>query len=426
MATVVELETADHFDEFIFDWERKLYLAIGSYGSGKSHATAIKIILKLLQEKRRAVVIREVFETHLESTYQILQEVLEVIDPDEKLVEAKKSPLSFDFRNGSKIIFKGMDKVEKMKGLQGVSIVWMEEASEIKYTGYKELLLRLRTRKQSLHIILATNPVSTDNWIYQHFFENEEQKKVFIKEETFYEQRILKIDDMYIHHSTVDDNPFVPDSYVAELDKMKQYDPDLYRVARLGRFGVLGERVFSNVTVKPHEEVMAAISRLGKPLYKNGLDFGFVTSYNAFVQMAIDHEQKILYIYNEHYKRGQSDKELADDLAPYKKELTTADSAEPKTIAYLQQKGFKIIGAKKGQGSVLGGIKKIKRFHQVVISENCPNTKRDFTTLTFKKDKNDRIIEDEFNIDPHAVDASRYGLEDYDVASVKGNNAKRR
>lgn len=426
MTIATDLEYAQHFEEYLFDWEHKTYLAIGSYGSGKSHETAIKIILKLLQEKRRAAVIREVYETHLESTYQLLQEVAEVIDPNERLIKFKKSPLSVEFHNGSKIIFKGLDKVEKMKGLQGVSIVWMEEASEIKYAGYKELMLRLRTRRQSLHIILTTNPVSKDNWIYQHFFENEEQKKVFIEEETFYSKRILKIDDMYIHHSTVDDNPFVPASYVAELDKMKLYDPDLYRVARKGRFGVLGQRVFNNVVVKPHSEVMEAIRRLHKPLYKNGLDFGFVTSYNAFVQIAIDHEKKILYIYNEYYKRGQSDKELADALETYKKEIMTADSAEPKTIAYLQQRGFRVLGAKKGPGSVLGGIKKLQRFYQIVISEDCPESKRDFTTLTFKKDKNDKIIEDEFNIDPHAVDATRYGIEDYDVATLKGNNAKKR
>ncbi|MEG0381252.1 MAG: PBSX family phage terminase large subunit, partial [Kurthia sp.] len=360
---------------------------------------------------------------HLDSTYELLQEVAEVIDPDGKAIKFKKSPLSVEFSNGSKIIFKGLDKVEKMKGLQGVSIVWLEEASEIKYAGYKELILRLRTKKQSLHILLSTNPVSKDNWVYQHFFKNEEKDITFIDETDFYEQRIIKIDDLYVHHSTVDDNPFVPETYIKELDNMKNHDPDLWRVARKGHFGILGERVFNNVSKAPHNEVMAALDRI-RPIYKNGLDFGFVTSYNAFVQCAIDHQEKILYIYNEHYKRGESDKELADNLEPYRKLIITADSAEPKTISYLQQRKYKILGAKKGPGSVIGGIKKLKRFNKIIISDKCPNTARDFMTLTFKKDKNDKIIEDEFNIDPHGVDAVRYGTEDYEVASVKGNNAK--
>lgn len=422
--TTVDLDYASHFEEFLFDWNHKIYLAIGSYGSGKSHETAMKIIIKLLGEKRRCAVIREVYETHLESTYQLLQEVAEVIDPDGKLMTFKKSPLAVEFHNGSKIIFKGLDKVEKMKGLQGVSVVWLEEASEIKYSGYKELLLRLRTKKQTLHILLSTNPVSKENWIYQHFFENEEKKIKVVDEFEFYEKRVLKIDDLYMHHSTVDDNPFVPESYVRELDKMEQTDPDLWRVARKGHFGILGERVFHNVHKVPHEEVMDALNRI-RPIYKSGLDFGFVTSYNAFIQCAIDHNEKILYIYNEHYKRGESDKELADALMPYRKTLITADSAEPKTITYLRQLKFHILGAKKGPGSVLGGIKKLKRFNKIVISDNCPNAQRDFSTLTFKKDKNDKIIEDEFNIDPHAIDAVRYATEDYEVATAKGANARR-
>ena len=217
----VDINYAAHFEEYLFDWSHKIYLAIGSYGSGKSHETAIKIIYKLLEEKRRCAVIREVYETHLESTYQLLQEVAEVIDPNEKIIKFKKSPLQVNFANGSRIIFKGMDSTTKMKGLQGVSLVWLEEASEIKYDGYKEMLLRLRTMKHSLHIILATNPVSEDNWIYKHFFIDEDKEKTYLDPEVMYEKRIIKMDDLYIHHSTVDDNPFVPESYVKELDKMK-------------------------------------------------------------------------------------------------------------------------------------------------------------------------------------------------------------
>ena len=422
--TTVDLEYAAHFEEFLFDWNHKTYLAIGSYGSGKSHSTAMKIMLKLLQEKRRAAVIREVYETHLESTYQLLQEVAEVLDPNGKLITFKKSPLSVEFYNGSKIIFKGLDKVEKMKGLQGVSIVWLEEASEVKYAGYKELLLRLRTRTQSLHILLSTNPVSKDNWVYQHFFKNEERGVTFVEEQMFYTQRVLKIDDMYMHHSTVDDNPFVPETYVKELDNMKLHDPDLWRVARLGHFGILGERVFKNVYKVPHEEVMAALNQINA-LYKNGLDFGFVTSYNAFVQCAIDHEEKILYIFNEYYNRGESDEQLATALEPYKKEMIRADSAEAKTIAYLKQKRFNIRKAKKGAGSVVEGIRKLKRFYKIIISDNCPNAQREFTTLTFAKDKSDQIIEDKFNIDPHTIDSVRYALEDYEVATMKGHTARR-
>lgn len=35
-------------------------------------------------------------------------------------------------------------------------------------------------------------------------------------------------------------------------------------------------------------------------------------------------------------------------------------------------------------------------------------------------DKDDEIIEDEFNIDPHTLSAIWYALDDYEVADLKG------
>ena len=38
---------------------------------------------------------------------------------------------------------------------------------------------------------------------------------------------------------------------------MKEYDPDLYRVARLGRFGISGKRVLPQcIVAKNHKQVM--------------------------------------------------------------------------------------------------------------------------------------------------------------------------
>lgn len=421
----VDLDYASHFEEFLFDWNHKTYLAIGSYGSGKSHETAIKIIVKLLEEKRRCAVIREVYETHTDSTYELLQEVAGVIDPDGELIKFKKSPLSVEFYNGSKIIFKGLDIVEKMKGLQGVSIVWIEEASEIKYAGYKELILRLRTKKQSLHIILSTNPVSEENWVFTHFFIDYEKEKVHLKPEIMYEQRTVKMDDLFIHHSTVDDNPFVPETYVKELDKMKDYDPELYMVARKGHFGVLGEKVLNNLEFWEHEEVEKAIKSIQNPLYKNGMDFGFSDSYNAISNMVVDHDKKWLYVYDEYYTKGKSDPEIAKDMEEkgLKKVIIKGDNAESKTIFYLQQKGFRMLPCVKL--TRVEQVKKMKRFEKIIISNNCKNHKRELRSLTNKTDKNGKVIPGEFNIDAHTFSSMWYGLDDYDVATKKGYNAKK-
>lgn len=422
---MVKLEVAPHFEPFLFDWEHKVYALIGAYGSGKSFNIPIKIHLKLLAEKRRAMVVREVYETHLDSTYQTLMETAELIDPDGLHIHFKKSPLRVVYSNGSEIIFRGLDKVEKMKSIQSISIVWIEEASEIKYAGYKELLLRLRN-KQSLHVMLSTNPVSEDSWIYTHFFKDEVEERTVLEPERFYSERIVTLGDTYYHHSTVDDNPFVNESYRRELDKMKEYDPDLWRVARLGHFGILGDRVFQNVEKLPHDELMERVRGISRPIYKYGLDFGFETSYNALLECVIDHERKELYLTREFYERGITDDVLAERIEDYKPHVITADSAHPSTIAYLRQSGYKIRKTKKGAGSVLEGVRKLKRFKRIYISDECRNAWREFSTVSYKEDKDGRKIEDKFTIDPHAIDSVRYAIEDYEVGRLRGQNARGR
>lgn len=125
---------------------------------------------------------------------------------------------------------------------------------------------------------------------------------------------------------------FLPESYVRQLDELKEYDPDLYRIARKGHFGVNGVRVFPQFEEWPHDEVMQAISNIDRPIKRVGMDFGFEESYNAVVRLAVDHKKKYLYIYWEYYKRGMTDDRTAEELQEFKKtqELIKADSAELK------------------------------------------------------------------------------------------------
>ena len=106
---MVVKEVNPHFEDFIFNWNWKTYLTIGGYGSSKSYHIAIKLILKLLEEKRTALVVREVYDTHRESTYALLEEIVVDLELDNR-IKCITSPMQVKFPNGSKIIFKGMDK----------------------------------------------------------------------------------------------------------------------------------------------------------------------------------------------------------------------------------------------------------------------------------------------------------------------------
>ena len=409
----------DHFYDFIDDWEHKFYFLVGGYGSSKSYHVAVKLIKKLLQEKRKALVIREVFDTIRDSCFDLLEEVANAMGVEEYLTFTT-SPMQVRFKNGSRIIFKGMDKPAKLKSLNGVSIVWIEECSEVKYDGFKEILGRLRHPTLSNHIILSTNPVSKSNWCYKYFFQDRKNNVLVLDDEELYKKRIMIAGNTYYHHSTVDDNFFVPASYVEQLDDLQVHDPDLYRVARKGQFGINGTLVFPQFEVQPHEKVLELMKAVKSPLEKNGMDFGFVTSYNAALRMLIDHEEKILYIYREYYSRNKTDPEIAEDMEDWKDIVIKADCAEPKAIKFYKQAGFRMKACKKFKGSRSMYTKKVKRFKKIICSDACPNTIDELKELTFAVDKDGEIIEDEFNIDPHTLSAIWYGLDDYEVSNLKG------
>lgn len=410
----------DHFADFVDNWDYKIYLAVGGYGSSKSYHVAVKLIKKLLEEKRKALVVREVFDTIRDSCYDLLMEVagaMEVTD----YITFTTSPMQVRFSNGSKIIFKGMDKPAKLKSLNGVSIVWIEECSEVKYAGFKEILGRLRHPELSNHIILSTNPVSKGNWVYKHFFQDKTTGIKLIDEEELYEKRIMVNGNTYYHHSTVDDNYFVPQDYIEQLDELQKHDPDLYRVARKGRFGINGKLVFPQLETMPYEGGMEEIKKIRHPLKKNGMDFGFVESYNALLRLVIDQDEKVLYIIWEYYSRDKDDTQIEEDIKEFKQtqEVIKADCAEPKTIAYFRKQGFRMKACRKFQGSRAAYTKKVKRFKRIVCLDNCPNTISELQELTFKEDKDGNIMEDEFNIDPHTLSAIWYGLDDYEVEDLK-------
>ncbi|MCM2674083.1 PBSX family phage terminase large subunit [Alkalicoccobacillus plakortidis] len=416
----MEKEVNPHFEDFLFDWNQKFMFLVGGYGSSKSYHVGLKVILKLLDEKRTALVVREVYDTHRDSTFALLEEIVESMDLSD-YIKFVSSPMQVRFPNGSKIIFKGMDKPAKLKSINNVSLIWVEEGSELKYAGYKELIGRLRHPALKLHMIASTNPIGKNNWTYKHFFKDERNKRIVIDDEELYENRSMVVGNTLYHHSTAEDNLFLPRDYIHQLEELKEYDPDLYRIARLGRFGVNGVRVLPQFETAPHMEVMKNIAAINRPLKRVGMDFGFEESYNAVVRLAVDHEKSILYIYWEYYKNQQTDDFTAEDLDEFREtqELIKADSAEPKTIKYFRQQHFNMRGSKKFPGSRLQYTKKVKRFKKIICSDRCENTIYELKDLTYAKNKLGEIILDEFEIDPHTLSAIWYALDDYEVADLK-------
>ena len=440
-------EVSERFADFVFDWDYEKYLLIGGYGSGKSYDIALKIVLKLLEEKRKCLVLREVYDTITESCFDLFKEILMdmdlLADEDDRReyktkVRALKSPMELKFPNGSRIIFKGMDKPEKVKSLNGVSIVWFEECSEIKYEGYKEMLGRIRTPNVSMHFILSCNPVGKENWVYRHFFvriDEDGNEKVILNDEELYNKKTIIRNGVYYHHSTLDDNPYLPDAYIKSIEDIKTDDAYLYRIARWGRFGAAGIRVLPQFEIaKNAKKFKEAVNGIPEIFHFYGFDFGFEESYNAVISMAVDDKNKYLYIYDEIYMNSITDDKFAnlDEMQKLKAKQESmksqnikhnpivADNEDPKAIKYYRQQGYEIRACRnKFAGSRLSNTRKVKRFRKIICSPKCKNTIRELKDLTYLKKPNGDTIYDEFCIDPHTFSAIWYALDTYTVADIK-------
>lgn len=316
---VSNVTISKRFQGYVDDWDYKTYLSFGGYGSGKSYSTVVKIVLKLMQEKRTALVVRNVFETIKESCFSLFKEVIESMGmlsditsmrsgkkSDGKIIVVQ-SPMEIRFPNGSRVIFKGMDNPEKIKSINNVSIVWVEECSEITQAAYMELLGRVRSSQHTIHFILTTNPVGKWNWVYNMFFvrTDEEGNETIIQDENeVYRRRTLvnPSNGVYYHHSTVDDNPFLGMQYKDTLEEYKHIDLQMWLVARWGRFGTGGLRVLPNFCIAQNaKQFKDKVNSIGADYHFFGLDFGFEESFNALISCCVDDANKDLYIYDEIY-----------------------------------------------------------------------------------------------------------------------------
>ena len=128
------------------------------------------------------------------------------------------------------------------------------------------------------------------------------------------------------------------------------------------------------------------------------------------------------------HKQGEEFSATAKELRDMglDKVLITADCAEPKAIQYYNQEGFYMRPCIKYAKSRLENTRKVKRFRKIICSPECVNTIRELQTLTYAKNKQGELIDDEFNIDPHTFSAIWYGLDGYTVADIKNQTRNHR
>lgn len=387
----------DTYFPHLHSYEKRYEVYYGGAGSGKSVFVAQKLLLKAMKEKRKVLVIRKVMATHSTSCWQLFVDVLSrwnILS----YCSINKSSFVIELPNGSSFVFKGLDDSEKIKSIVGITDIWIEEATEINEDEFLQLDLRLRAKVDAQQIMLSFNPISKVNWCYKRWFERPQDENTFILKTTY------------------KDNRFLPESYIASLEKMMETNPYYYRVYALGEFASLDKLVYSNWEVRDFD----FHSLKGEHLA--GLDFGFSADITAFIASMLDEENKTIHVYKEWTARGKTNDEIAAAVSAlgYSKTLLIADSAEPKSVEELRRAGLvRVRESLKGKDSVVFGIQKLQQY-KLIIHPSCVETITELENYAWQKDKTtgeyvNKPIDD-FN---HCLDALRYSLQ-----CVKDNKLK--
>lgn len=387
--------TNDSFYPLHKDKSRYLVL-YGGAGSGKSVFAAQKLLVRMLTERpHRFLVVRKVAKTLRCSVFSLCQDIISEWGLT-KLFKINKSDMAITCINGNQILFAGLDDVEKLKSIAGITGIWIEEASELEEGDFHQLDLRLRGKTRHYkQIMLSFNPISALHWLKRAFFD-------------------IPKDGASVIHSTYKDNKFLDPEYAKVLEALKIQDRVLYDIYALGKWGVLGNLILTNWTVDKATPVDdSAYDRV-----LNGMDFGF-NHPSALVRVGLKDGE--LYIFDEIYERGLTNAELIDRVKEKvpKNQNITADSAEPARIKEFRQSGFLVRPSVKGANSVRDGIDFLRRY-KIHIHPSCANTVKEIQGWKYKEDRDGNVLEEPVPFMDDAMAALRYATEELWKRRVRG------
>lgn len=370
----------------------------GSRASKKSTTTAMNMIYRIMKyPASNGLVIRKTYRTLQDSCYAQLKWATRRLKV-ESFFDFKLSPLEIIYKpTGQKILFRGLDDPLKVTSVTVdvgyLCFLWLEEAYEIMSEDDFNMLdesIRGEVPKDLFKQITITfNPWNERHWIKSRFFDVENED-------------ILAITTNYMC------NEWLDKSDIRVFENMKINNPRRYQVAGLGNWGIVDGLIYEN-----WEEKTFSLDDIRGLKTVAGIDFGYTNDPTAFIISFLDKNNKILYIWDEMYKTGLSNKAIYEALVKmkYQKENITADSAEPKSIDELRSYGLHVKGAKKGKDSILNGIQWIQDL-KIIIHPRCTNFLIEISNYQWDKDKFGKTINrpiDDFN---HLMDAMRYALED--------------
>ncbi len=359
--------------------------AYGGRGSAKSHSLCSAAVLKGAEKPLRIGVYREIQRSIRDSAKRLLDDKIEA-NGLSGFYESTDTEIRG--KNGTLFLFNGLrTNPDAIKSTEGLDLAIVMEANKVAQRSWD--LLIPTVRKPGSEIWAEWNPhLETD-----------------------------PVDVMFrgphgpppgslVRRVNWDSNPFFPDVLKAELEFDRKRDPEKYAHVWLGEYSRNSEaRVFRNWTVEDFETPPDAVHRFGA-------DWGFSVDPTVLVRCHIVGRK--LFVDYEAYQVGceiDHTPALFDTVEGSRKWTIRADSARPETVSYMQRKGFKIIPAIKGPGSLEDGVEFL-RSYDIVVHPRCKHVADELALYSYKTDPlTDEILpvlEDKSN---HTIDALRYALE---------------
>ena len=394
-------------DDHLALWERKDWryaFLMGGRGNGRSGTASRYAVSRLLsKEYTRGAIMRAVHADIRTSSWAEVSDRLNEagvseafhITENEMLIEYGQNSLrahGFKASSGS--------LTARLKSLASYNFIWPEEAEEIGEEEFMKLDDSLRTVKGSIRIIFTLNTPPKSHWIIKRFFDLDPSPDA----PGFFVPRLKPeaTNAIYIPGTFRDNLPNLDPATVARYEGYRRTNPAYYwqMIEGLCPEVVMG-RIYSGwkiVEDVPHEARLIGY----------GLDFGFDPDPAAVVA---------IYWYNggfildeKLYQTELLNRHLATSLLTMPKAPIVADSAEPKSIAELQDKKLNVIPCEKGADSVDFGIKHVQGL-PISYTRRSTNLHREYESYAWKVNKDGETVGIE---DPkcanHAMSAARYGL----------------
>ena len=373
--------------------DSRYFVITGGRGSGKSYS--LNSFLLLLTYEVGHVILFTRY-TLTSANVSIIPEFIDKIE---------SADLSNDFyitkdeivnlKTGSKILFKGIKtssgtQTASLKSLAGVTTWVLDEAEELTDEEvFEKIDFSIRTKGVQNRVLLVLNPATKEHFIYKKFFEDKGIQAG---------SNLIKGDTTYIHTTYLDNIENLSESFISQIDNIKQRRPEKYKHQILGGWLDKAEGViFNNWTIGEYKQV-------GQSIF--GQDFGFSNDPTTLVECNIDTANKKIYI-NERYSLQALTTTQIHQLNRQHclDSLIVADSAEPRLISELQSLGLNIVPTIKGQGSVTYGIALLQDYDLIITPESI-NLIKELNNYCWLEKKSNTPI-DAHN---HLIDALRYAV----------------